>query len=79
MRLFGARVLGFGVKVAVQTVPSPVLATVDRVPFENDKSLLAKPVTGSLKVNVTCAVSPAVSAVSLIAIDSKLGTVVLTL
>ena len=79
MRLFGARVLGFGVKVAFQTVPSPVLATADSVPLVNARSLLAKPVTGSLKVNVTCAVSPVVSAVSLMAIDRRAGAAVLML
>ena len=52
-----------GVKVAVQVMPSLELTGVN-VPLLTVRSLLSKLVTASLKVMVTVAVSPAISAVS---------------
>ena len=53
-----------GVKVAVQVVPPSLELTLPRVPLAMVRSALLKPVTGSLNVKVTVAISPMRSAVS---------------
>ena len=50
-----------GVKVAVQVLPPSAVATAESVPPCTVKSALLKPLTTSLKVMVTAAVSPALS------------------
>ena len=61
-----------GVNVAVYvTVPSGFVVAADRLlsaPLGDVRSVRSKPLTASLKVIVTVAVSPAFSAVSLISI-----------
>ncbi|MNE50837.1 hypothetical protein D3C80_1454320 [compost metagenome] len=54
-----------GVKVAVQVMPPSVLLRLLRTPLITDKSASVKPVTASLKVKVTVAVSPTVRSLSL--------------
>ncbi|MNN29214.1 hypothetical protein D3C81_1428080 [compost metagenome] len=54
-----------GVKVAVQVMPPSVLLRLLRTPLIADKSVSVKPVTASLKVMVTVAVSPTVRSLSL--------------
>ncbi|MNR58163.1 hypothetical protein D3C85_1790920 [compost metagenome] len=54
-----------GVKVAVQVRPPSLLLTALRVPLATLRSALLKPVTASLKVMVTCAVSPGFNTESL--------------
>ena len=53
----------FGVRVAVQVMPSSDDTAVS-VPFSIARSALVKPLTASLKVKVTCASSPMLSAAS---------------
>jgi hypothetical protein len=64
-----------GVKVAVQVMPPLVVARVPREPFATLTSSLLKSATASLKAMVTVAVSPILSAVSLITTDTTLGAV----
>ena len=56
--------LAVGVKVAVQVMPPSLLLTAVNVPLAMVRSALVKPLTASLKVNVTSEVSPMLSAVS---------------
>jgi hypothetical protein len=62
-----------GVKVAVQVMPSSVVARVPREPFATLTSSLLKSATASLKMMVTVAVSPILSAVSLIETEVTVG------
>ena len=64
MALVASATLAFGVKVAVQVVPPSLLAKLLSTPLAALRSSKVKPVTASLKVMVTCVVSPTVSAVS---------------
>ena len=57
-----------GVRVAVQVTPSSLLASPDRLPLGTVTSPTVKPVTASLNVKVTVAVSPIFKAVSEMAI-----------
>ena len=66
-----------GVKVAVQLRPPSLDATALRVPFATVRSALLKPVTASLNVIVTAAVSPAarlMSATPMLAVGRVLST-----
>ena len=65
MTLLASAVPAVGVKLPTQVLPPSVVARVLRVPFSTATSVLPKPVTFSLKTMVTCALSPAVSALSL--------------
>ena len=64
-----------GVKVAVQVLPPSLLDTALKVPLATVRSALVKPVTTSLKVIVTVAVSPTLRAVSLSVMVAVGGTV----
>jgi hypothetical protein len=64
--LLEAVVLALGVSVTVQVMPPSPVMRLDKTAFGADKSAVVKPVTASVKVNVTVAVSPIFSAVSLI-------------
>ena len=54
-----------GVKVPTQVLPPSVVAKVPKVPFCTVTSVLSKSLTFSLKLIVTCAVSPAFRVLSL--------------
>ena len=56
--------LALGVNVPVQVIPPSLLVTALNVPLAIVRSALVKPVTASLKVNVTSDVSPIFSAES---------------
>ncbi len=58
MRLVASLMALLGVNVAVQVIPPSLLETALRVPLATVRSALVKPVTASLKVMVTCDVSP---------------------
>ena len=53
-----------GVSVAVQVMPPSLLLRLARSAFGAETSAVAKPLTASLKVNVTVAVSPIFNAAS---------------
>ena len=55
-----------GVSVAVQVKPPLLVARLVNVPFDTVTAAVVKPVTASVKVKVTVAVSPIFNAVSLI-------------
>ena len=68
-----------GVRVAVQVTPPSLLPGSDRLPWGTVTSSAVKPVTASLNVKVTVAVSPAISVVSEMVIAlSRLGRIVST-
>ena len=70
-------VLALGVSVAVQVIPPSLLLRLDSVPLGAFRSAVVKPVTASVKVNVTVAVSPMRRAVSLIVMaEAKVGRTV---
>ncbi len=75
MTLLALVMLLVGVKVAVQVLPPSLLATALRVPLVTVRSALVKPLTTSLKVMVTVAVSPTFRAVSLRLMVAVGGTV----
>ena len=78
MALVASSTLVVGVKVPVQVTPPSAELTVLRVPFSTVMSALAKPVTASLKVNVTKLVSPARNAVSarvMVTVGARVSTV----
>ncbi len=62
-------VLAFGVKVAVQVMPPSEEDRLESTPFGTETSAVVNPLTASVKVNVTVAVSPTFSAVSEIAME----------
>ena len=64
MRLVVSVMLALGVNVPVQVIPPSLLVTALNVPLAIVRSALVKPVTASLKVNVTSDVSPIFSAES---------------
>ena len=64
MRLVVSVRLALGVNVPVQVIPPSLLVTALNVPLAIVRSALVKPVTASLKVNVTSDVSPIFSAES---------------
>ena len=64
IRLLASVMLALGVKVAVQVVPPSALLTLLNVPLAIVRSSLVRPVTASLKVMVTCEVSPIFRSVS---------------
>ncbi|MOA57021.1 hypothetical protein D3C78_1811180 [compost metagenome] len=70
--------LAVGVKVAVQVTPPSLLLTALNVPLGTLRSALVKPLTASLKVMVTCVVSPALrveSTMTMVAVGRWLSTV----
>ena len=68
-----------GVSVAVQVMPPSLLASPDKSPLGTVTSSAVKPVTASLNVKVTVAVSPAISVVSEMVIAlARLGRTVST-
>ena len=67
-KVSGAFKSSVGVKVPVQVMPPSLLARPVSVPLLRVRSALVKPVTASLKVKVSVAVSPTFNAVSLMAI-----------
>ena len=72
-----AVVLALGVSVAVQVVPPSLEARLDSTPLGAVRSAVVKPVTASLKVKVTVAVSPILSAVSeIVMLEANVGAVV---
>ena len=65
-------------KVARQVKPPSLLLTELRVPFSSAMSALAKPLTASLKVKVTSAVSPVFRATSsrlMVTVGARVSTV----
>ena len=79
MTLVVASIVDVGVKIAVQVKPPLVLVTALNVPFAlvNKRSSLVKPLTTSLNVMVTKAVSPIFNAVSdtvMVAVGAKVST-----
>ncbi len=64
MTLLAAVVLASGVSVAVQVMPPSLLESLLSVPLGTVTSAVVKPVTASVKVNVTVAASPIFNAVS---------------
>ena len=68
-----------GVSVPVQLMPLLLLARPVTVPLPTVRSALVKPLTASLKVKVTVAVSPILSAVSLMSmLELSVGRTVST-
>ena len=77
IRLLASLVLALGVRVAVQVIPPSLEDRFDKAAFSTVTSATVKPVTASVKVKVTVAVSPIFSAVSLMVIDeARLGRTV---
>ena len=77
MTLLAAVVLALGVSVAVQVIPPSLLLRLESEALGALRSAVVKPVTASVKVNVTVAVSPMRSAVSLIVMaEAKVGRTV---
>ena len=68
MTLVALLVLALGVSVAVQVMPPSLLLRLLSVPLGDVRSAVVNPVTASLNVKVTVAVSPILSDVSLIVI-----------
>ena len=62
--LLAAVVLLVGVSVAVQVMPPSPEVKLVSAPFGLDRSAIVNPVTASVKVKVTVAVSPILNAVS---------------
>ena len=67
--MLAAVALALGVSVAVQVMPPSSLERFDSTAFGTVTSAVVKPVTASVKVNVTVAVSPIFRAVSDMAMD----------
>ena len=65
MTLVGAVVVALGVRVAVQVMPPLAVLRLLSAPLGVARSARVKPVTASMKVKVTVAVSPIFRAVSL--------------
>ncbi len=75
--LLASVVLALGVSVAVQVMPPSLLLSDDRVPLGEFRSPVVNPVTASVNVNVTVAVSPIRSAVSLtVMAEARVGRTV---
>ena len=76
MRLLASVTLALGVRVAVQVMPPSLLARLLRPPLATLKSAAVKPLTASLNVTVTVAVSPirrAVSATTMLAVGRRVS------
>ena len=74
-----AVVLAAGVSVAVQVMPPSPVVRLDKTAFGASKPAVVKPVIASVKEKVTVAVSPILSAVSLIVmLLAKVGRCVST-
>ena len=67
--MLAAVALALGVSVAVQVMPPSPVKRFDSTAFGTVTSAVVKPVTASVKVKVTVAVSPIFSAVSEIEMD----------
>ena len=77
-KLVGFCKLGDGVKIASKMVGSAVVVMFDSTPLPTVTSSLANPIGGSLKLNVTVAVSPVARTLSLIEMET-VGTTELTM
>ena len=79
MMLLESVVLALGVSVAVQVMPPSLLLKDDSAPLGLARSAVLKPVTASVKVNLTVAVSPMRKAVSLmVMLEASVGRTVST-
>ena len=74
MTLLAAVVVALGVSVAVQVIPPSLLLRLDKEPLGALRSAVVKPLTASVKVKVTVAVSPMRKAVSLmVMLEASVG------